>query len=158
VFGDRIAVVDGGRIAQTGARDDLLRHPRTQYVAHLMGLNLVQGRVVSSEPGGITVIDTGNGRIRIAGRVEEPEVFLAIDPREVTLHTVPPSGSAQNVFAGPIIELVPEPPFGDRVRVVLGTTPPIVAEITARAVASMDLREGALVYATVKATAPHTFT
>lgn len=68
-----------------------------------------------------------------------------------------PSGSAQNVFTGPIVELVPEPPFGDRVRVVLGTTPPVVAEVTARAVDALGLREGTRVYASVKATAPRTF-
>jgi molybdate transport system ATP-binding protein len=61
------------------------------------------------------------------------------------------------VFAGPIAEMVPEPPFGDRVRVVLGTTPPLVAEVTAHAVASLDLQEGQMVYATVKATAPHAY-
>jgi molybdate transport system ATP-binding protein len=158
LFGDRIAVVDAGRIVQIGARDDLLRHPRTAYVAQLMGLNLVHGRVVAREPGGIAVVDSHNGRMRIAGPVEEDEVFLVIDPREVTLHTTPPTGSAQNVFAGPIVELVPEPPFGDRVRVVLGTNPPIVAEVTARAVETMALRDGAMVYASVKATAPRTFT
>jgi molybdopterin-binding protein len=61
------------------------------------------------------------------------------------------------VFAGTIVELVPEPPFGDRVRVVLDTTPAIVAEVTARAVDTMRLREGTSVYATVKATSPRAF-
>lgn len=157
LFGDQIAVVDRGRIVQIGPRDELLRHPRTDYVAQLMGLNFVQGRVVSKETGGIAVVETENGQVRVAGPLDEQEVFLVIDPREVTLHTAPPSGSAQNVFVGPIVEMVPEPPFGDRVRVVLGTRPPIVAEVTARAVDALGLREGSRVYASIKATAPRTF-
>ncbi len=158
LFGDRIAVVDGGRIVQLGPRDELLRHPRTDYVAQLMGLNFLQGRVVSKEAGGLAVVETGNGLMRVAGPLdEEREVFLVIDPREITLHLTPPSGSAQNVFSGPIVEMVPEPPFGDRVRVVLGTTPPVVAEVTARAVDDLGLREGSHVHASVKATAPRTF-
>jgi ABC-type molybdate transport system ATPase subunit len=84
-------------------------------------------------------------------------VFIVVDPREVTLHVTRPSGSAQNIFTGPIVELIPEPPFGDRVRVVLGTSPPMVAEVTARAIDAMELREGLIVHASVKATAPRVF-
>jgi molybdate transport system ATP-binding protein len=157
LFGDRIAVVENGRIAQQGSREELLRHPRTEYVARLMGLNFFQGRVAGRESGGITVIDLAEGRMRVAGSLEGGQAILVVDPREVTLHTTLPSSSAQNVFAGPIAEMVPEPPFGDRVRVVLGTTPPLVAEVTAHAVASLDLQEGQMVYATVKATAPHAY-
>ncbi len=157
LFGDQIAVLDRGSIVQLGPRDELLRHPRTNYVAQLMGLNFFRGNVVAKEAGGIAVVETEGGSVRVAGRLEEEQVFLVVDPREVTLHLMPPSGSAQNVFTGPIVEMVPEPPFGDRVRVVLGTSPPMVAEVTARAVDSLGLREGMQVHASVKATAPRTF-
>ena len=33
VLGDRLVVIDGGRVAQTGSRDDLLRSPRSPFVA-----------------------------------------------------------------------------------------------------------------------------
>jgi len=78
---------------------------------------------------------------------------VAVDPREITLHTVQPSGTAQNVFSGAIVQLVPEPPFGERVRVILDTRPPLVAEITAHAVQTLGLREGLTVFASFKATA-----
>lgn len=157
LFGDEIAVLDRGSIVQIGPRDELLRHPRTDYVAQLMGLNFYQGSVVAKEAGGIAVVETDGGSLRVAGPLEEEHVFLVVDPREVTLHVTPPSGSAQNVFTGPITEMVPEPPFGDRVRVVLGTSPPMVAEVTASAVGALGLREGLWVHASVKATAPRTF-
>jgi len=63
-----------------------------------------------------------------------------------------PGGSAQNVFFGPVTEMVPEPPNGERVRVALGTEPPLVAEVTQRAVHALGLEDGALVYAAFKAT------
>jgi molybdate transport system ATP-binding protein len=157
LFGDRIAVVDGGRIAQIGSRDDLLRRPRTEYVAQLMGLNLLTGRVIAREAGGIALIDVDGAQVQIAGPVAGDAVNLVVDPREVTLHLEPPSGSARNVFAGAIVEMVPEPPFGDRVRVVLDTSPPLVAEVTARSLDAMGLKEGGRVYASMKATAPRAF-
>ena len=61
------------------------------------------------------------------------------------------------MFAGPIVELAPEPPSGERVRVVLGTRPPLVAEVTREAVAGLGLREGMVVYASFKATGIRTY-
>ena len=152
VFGDTIAVVEGGRISQAGARDELLRQPRSRYVADLMGLNFFRGRVTSRDARGLAQVQTEEGTLRIVEAEPEDEVFVAVDPREITLHLTPPSGTAQNVFAGPIIQLVPEPPFGERVRVSLQTRPPLVAEVTAHAIDALGLREGLEVYAAFKAT------
>ncbi len=44
------------------------------------------------------------------------------------------------------------PPAGERVRVALRTSPPLVAEVTRQAVEALRLREGAWVYAGFKAT------
>ena len=84
-------------------------------------------------------------------------VFAVVDPREITLSLEPPQGSAQNVFAGRVLELEPEPPHGERVRVVLATSPPLVAELTRAAVESLALREGREVVATFKASGVRVF-
>ena len=44
VFGDRVVVLDEGRVAQAGSREELLRHPRSPFVAELVGTNLFIGR------------------------------------------------------------------------------------------------------------------
>ena len=136
VFGDQFLVLEGGQVTQRGTRDSLL-HPRTPYVAEFMGVNLLNGR------SGIASADSPKTDDR----------FMAISPREIVLSLEPPAGSARNVFRGPITELVPEPPFGERVRVGLGTQPPLVAEVTPEAVTALGLREGLVVYASFKATA-----
>ncbi len=153
VFGDMIAVVEAGRITQLGPRDELLRRPRSRYVAELMGLNLFHGRVAARDSSGLVEIDTGQGSLHVVDAGEGNDVFVVVDPREITLHIAPPAGTAQNVFAGSIVQLIPEPPLGERVRAVLDTRPPLVAEITAHAVGALGLREGQTVYAAFKATA-----
>jgi molybdate transport system ATP-binding protein len=152
VFGDAIAVVESGRITQTGSRDELLRHPRSPYVAEFMGVNLYQGTIVERMTGGLARIRTAGGVLSAVDPGGEDEVFLAVNPREITVSLEPPMGSAQNVMRGVIAELVPEPPFGERVRVVLATDPPLVAEVTSHAVSSLGLAEGREVYAAFKAT------
>jgi molybdate transport system ATP-binding protein len=154
VFGDRITVLSDGQAGQSGSRQDLLRYPRSTFVAEFMGVNLFQGRIVSRDPSGLARMQTEAGELMVmdAEAADEDEVFVTVSPREITLHLKPPDGSAQNVFVGRVIEIVPEPPHGERVRVALGTEPPLVAEVTQRAVGGLGLEEGAMVYAAFKAT------
>jgi molybdate transport system ATP-binding protein len=80
------------------------------------------------------------------------DLFVAVSPEQVMLSVGLPEGSARNVFQGTIEELVPEPPFGDRVRVVLGPSPPFVVEVTAAAASELGLAVGRQVHAAFKAT------
>ncbi len=157
VFGDRIVVVDDGKISQAGSRAELLRRPRSRYVAELIGTNLLVGRHATAASWGPRV-RTADGTLEIGGGPGEGAVFAAVSPREITLSRERPVGSAQNVFAGPVLELVPEPPAGERVRVVLGTDPPLVAEVTEASVAALGLAEGVTVHAAFKATGVTTYT
>ena len=84
-------------------------------------------------------------------------MFVTVDPRQITIHPHAPEGSAQNVFVGAILELAPEPPSGERIRVVLGTRPPLVVEVTREAVDGLGLREGMTVHASCKATGSRTY-
>jgi molybdate transport system ATP-binding protein len=154
LFGDRIVVLEQGRVTQIGTRDDLLRHPRSRYVAELMGTNLLAGTVATSGAGRVR---TAEGEVAVSDPGGPGEVFLAVDPGQITIHPQSPEGSAQNVFVGPILELAPEPPTGERIRVVLGTHPPLVAEVTREAVTALSLREGMLVHASFKATGIRTY-
>ena len=157
VFGACIAVVEQGRIVQAGPREELLRHPRSRYVAELVGVNFFQGRVVACDAWGLGEVETPGGTLRVVDVQVGDEIFIAVDPREITLHTIFPTGSAQNVLSGRIIELVPEPPFGERVRVVVEHRPPVVAEVSVQAVRTLGLHEGVAVYASFKATAARTY-
>ena len=156
LFGERIVVIEHGRVSQAGSRDQLLRHPRSRYVAELMGTNLFAGRLGPLRSEGET-LRTGDGDFEISAAHDRGDVFVTVDPREITLHPHRPEGSAQNVFAGPILELAPQPPGGERVRVVLGTSPPLVAEITREAVETLHLTEGATIHASFKATGIRTY-
>ncbi len=152
VFGDRIAALENGRVTQIGTREELLARPRSPYVAAFLGINLFRGRIVSRD-GGIVRIRTGTGELSAMDPGEGgADVIAVVHPREITLFRQPPGGSAQNTYVGVVAELVPEPPNGERVRVALATHPPLVAEVTDRAVRQLSLREGQEVTAMFKAT------
>jgi molybdate transport system ATP-binding protein len=156
-FGERIAVLEAGRVTQQGPREELLHRPRTRYVADFLGANLFRARVTGREEQGLTRLAAESGEILAAECDLGDEVFAVVDPREITLFLERPAGSAQNVLRGPVEEILPEPPHGERVRVSLATRPPVVAELTRTAAERLGLEPGTEVYAAFKATGVRLF-
>ncbi len=150
-LGERITVLEGGRISQSGSREDLMRHPRSSYVAEFLGVNFFRGSLSAREGGEGARIALPQGELQIAAGGAEGEVAVVVHPREITLAIERPQGTARNVFAGTIDELVPEPPAGELVRVSLATSPPLIAEVTREAVAALGLKPGQRVFASFKA-------
>ena len=79
----------------------------------------------------------------------EGEVFAVVRPRTVALYRTKPDGTPRNVWEGRALNL---DFLGDRVRVQLSGTPPIVAEVTPAAVRALGLDRGEQVWIAVKAT------
>jgi molybdate transport system ATP-binding protein len=156
-FGDRILVLEEGRVSQGGTRDELLRRPRSPYVAEFMGMNLFRGTIGFRDFAGLAEVQTDQCTLSVVDPGGDGEVFVAVGPRDVTLHLERPAGSAHNVFFGPIEEIVPEPPFGERLRVSLASRPPLVAEVTRHSAEVMGLKAGVPVHASFKATAVVTY-
>ncbi|CAN5836404.1 ABC transporter ATP-binding protein [soil metagenome] len=140
---DTMIVLEGGRVIQQGVSAEVAKHPRSSYVAELVGLNLLRGKS-SSE--GIDL--TAGGRLVVPTPVEG-EVFAAIHPHAVAVHRIKPMGSPRNVWEGVIDGLDIE---GDRVRVSVEGTIPITAEVTAQSAVELNLIENERVWLSVKAT------
>jgi molybdate transport system ATP-binding protein len=152
LFGDRIAVLERGSVVQAGDRMSLLKEPRSRYVATLLGLNLLPGTVQSRGPGEEVTLQTGRGLVTAMSAATDRQLFAVVSPGQVTLSREAPEGSARNRISGPIAEILPEPPYGERIRVVIGPAPVFVAEITAGAAEQLQLQVGQPIHATFKAT------
>ena len=140
---DRIAVMDAGRIVQLGTIADVTAHPRSRYVASLVGTNLVVGEVAGD------VLTTATGaRIVLAG-APSGRSYALIRPQAIVLERQPARTSAQNTWAGTISDI---DLLGDRARVHLDGPLPLTAEITAAALTQLALRPGDRIYAAAKAT------
>ena len=150
-FGEQIAVLEAGRVSQCGSRDDLMRRPRSTYVAEFLGLNFFRGSLATGAAADAGAIALPHGVLIPAALGTTGDVAVVLHPHEITLTREKPVGSARNVFAGRIEELVPEPPSGELVRVSLATTPPLIAEVTRKSVEELGLEPGMQVFASFKA-------
>jgi len=151
LFGDTIAVLEAGRVSQCGTRDDLMLRPRSAFAAEFLGVNLLRGAVTGRAPNGLAHVSAAGGEVLVPYAEDHGEVTVIVHPRQITLSLERPAGSAQNVFAGEIEELLPEPPDGSRIRVSLATHPPLVAEVTRESAEAMGLVPGRRVHASFKA-------
>jgi len=150
-FGDRICVMDRGRLLQTGERQDLLRHPRSRFVAELTGVNFFEGTISSARQQGLTEIWVGETCLYAACDHEEMgDTLVTFFPSDVTLSREPLPSSARNVFRCQVQEIIH---MGDKVRVALNGVVPMCAEVTAGSLEGLGVGEGDTVYASVKATA-----
>ena len=140
---DRLIVVEGGRITQEGPLVEVTARPRSPWVATMVGLNLLSGIAAR------TTVELANGAIVAIGTAADGPTFVAIRPNAVTLHREAPEGSARNVWPGKASELYLA---GDRARIRITGPVPLIAEVTAAAVAELHLVDGGPVWASVKAT------
>ncbi|TAK75204.1 MAG: ABC transporter ATP-binding protein [Dehalococcoidia bacterium] len=79
LLADRLAVLDTGRVLQSGTPDDVFSRPRSRRVAELLGVrNLYRGIVVATAPDSIEV-EVGPMRWRCASWVDGIRVGDAVD-------------------------------------------------------------------------------
>jgi len=141
----RLVVLENGRVVQDAPVGELTRRPATAYVARLVGLNLLRG----SAAAGVLAVDDGS-RVSTADRTLTGPALAVVRPSSVLVSTAPPRGSsARNTWPGRITGLEA---LGDRVRVEVASTPPLLADVTASAVAELRLSAGDPVWVSVKAT------
>ncbi|MCK9298489.1 ABC transporter ATP-binding protein [Methanoculleus sp. YWC-01] len=149
---DRVAVMQDGRIVQTGTPDEVFRRPATEFVAAFTGMeNVYCG--ISRVRDGEAAIDLGEIVVRTVTAIEG-DVCVGIRPEEVILSRQPFESSAANTFPGTVAEIRRNGMFS---RVVVDAGLPFVAVLTRQSVARLALVEGEPASVTFKASAVHVF-
>lgn len=144
LLASRIVVLERGRVVQSGTPAEITARPLTPYVARLVGVNLYPGRA----SGDAVTLDAGG--TLVAADAPAGHVLVALRPSAITVHTRAPEGSsARNVWPATISALAP---LGDRIRVSVRGTPDATVDVTAAAVAELDLAPGREVWLSAKAT------
>jgi len=91
VLGDRVAVMDAGRIVQTGSPSEVYHHPATPWVAAFVGAVSMYpaeaaGSTAETDFGPVPLLEPRQGPVEVAVRPEDVDLRAA--EGEVAAHTV----------------------------------------------------------------------
>ncbi|WP_406402657.1 ABC transporter permease [Streptomyces sp. NBC_00879] len=144
---DRVLVLDEGRAIQDAPPSEVTRHPRSPWVARMLGRNAWPGTATSD---GLAL--PGGGLLVVADPLPVgTEALAIIAPEAVAVHRDKPGGSPRNVWPGTVREITAS---GSRLRILIASpqAPDLVAEITPQSAAELGLADGTSVWTSVKAT------
>ncbi|WP_024759251.1 ABC transporter permease [Streptomyces exfoliatus] len=144
---DRVLVLEEGRTLQDASPAEVSRHPRSPWVARMLGSNAWPG--AASTEG--LALDGGGALVAAEPPPPGTRALAIIAPEAVAVHREKPGGSPRNVWPGTVREITTS---GSRLRVLVTSdrAPDLVAEITPQAAAELGLADGVPVWTGVKAT------
>jgi molybdate transport system ATP-binding protein len=86
--------------------------------------------------------------------IRDGDRFRSFGPGAVTVSLARPEGSARNLWRGPVLSAAPH---GDAIRLLVGTDPELIADVTPAATRELGLEPGTDVWLSVKETAVETY-
>ena len=151
LLGDRVGVIDGGRVIQAGTAAELAAAPASAFVADFTGAVVLTG-VARRGAEGLTSVALDGGGTVLSTEPGDGPVAVSVYPWEIALAPAGSerTGSAQNHLA---VEVVSVTAVGNRVRAGLAAPQPLVAELSDASAHELGLTPGEPVIATWKAAA-----
>lgn len=150
-LGQRVGVIDAGRIVQEGAAAQLALRPASAFVADFTGATVLTG-TARRNGDGLTRVQLDGGGELVSPDEAHGAVAASIFPWEVAIEPAG-TGSHGSVRNRLHAEVVSVTAIGERVRVGVATPQPLAAEVTRESVAQLGLAPGSRVVATFKAAA-----
>jgi molybdate transport system ATP-binding protein len=150
-LGDRVGVIDAGRVVQEGTPSELAAAPRSAFVADFTGAVVLTGTARGGADGLTHVELDGGGAVASTDRAEGP-VAVSVYPWEIAIEPAGEArhGSTQNRLAAEVLSVTT---VGNRVRLGLAAPQPLAAELTRASAETLGLRAGLRVTASWKAAA-----
>jgi iron(III) transport system ATP-binding protein len=146
-MGDRIAVMEGGRIHQVGTPLDIYGKPQNPFVAEFVGRKTILSGVVKESGGSTAVLETDHQLLVKFSNLSEvrsgsqASVFIA--PGSINVHLTEPQETRGNVWKGDLTNLQH---LGDLMELEIAIQNHRFLAITKP---NGDFREGETVYAEV---------
>ena len=151
-LGDRLAVIDAGRIVQAGTASELASRPSSAFVADFSGAVVLEGSARPGE-GGLTIVSLDGGGELASIDDGEGRVGASVHPWEITIEPVAAGqapSSALNRLPGTVVSITE---LGNRVRIGIDAGAPLTAEVTLSSVEGLGIAVGSRVVASWKAAA-----
>jgi molybdate transport system ATP-binding protein len=151
LLGDRVAVMDAGRVLQEGTASGVAAAPASAFVADFSGAVVLTGQARRGANGVVLVTLDGGGELT-ALEGAPGAVAVSVYPWEITLAR-PGGVSADSARNHLDVEVLSVTTVGTRVRVGLAAPQPLTAELSDASARELGLARGVRAVASFKAAA-----
>ena len=153
-LGQRVAVLIGGQIRQTGTPAEVFGAPADAAVAAFVGIETIFPATVTARADGMVTLAAGAHTIEAVDAGGFREALVCLRPEDISISAPgeQPAGSARNRLAGRVRRVVRT---GADARVEVDCGVVLTARVTRRSLDELGIAEGAEVVASFKATAVH---
>ena len=160
MLADDIAVINKGRVEQSGRKEEIFRNPASEFVAGFVGVETLIYGAINKKRGKVCEVRIGDHDIKVFAVGEfapGTRVALAIRPEAVILYNndmQQQGSSAMNLFKGKITEIRD---LGILKKIEIDCGFDLVSFVTPDSVDRLELSIGKDIYAGVKASSIHLF-
>lgn len=149
-LGDRAAIMNHGRIEQTGSIQDIFNHPESTFVADFVGMkNIFPARFLDKSA------QVEDLTFRIASSPRDNAGHLAIRPEDITISQTRPDSNMANIFKGRVNGIIDQG-FSYEVQILSGKV--LFRSLLAKSsIMESGIREGLEVFISFKESALHFF-
>lgn len=151
----RIGVLMGGVFSQVGTPREVFATPKNKHVARFVGIENILSGEITDTSNGVVTIDVGGGvQVQAVAPFQAgTRVCACIKPEDITLYLVDGSLiSARNVLAGTVTKMKA---YGPLNHLTIDCGIPLTVLITWKSAEDLEIRVGARVRLSFKASAVH---
>lgn len=145
-LGDRILVMDKGKVLQQGTAAELIAKPKSSFVADFSGTNYFKAKLIGEKQGLMQFLVDGAELPLLSKYSGDGELSIMIHPWDIQLSKQPVHVQDMNVIQGTIINILS---YGNRTRIDIEGTIPLTIEQLGLTTEELELIEGDTVYALV---------
>jgi molybdopterin-binding protein len=148
-----LIVLEKGTLVNQGKPQDVLQHPKSEFLARFVGIrNVLKGSVKALDNNrDVSLFESGGFKCEFVTENESESGTLLIRSEDLIIASSPPQSSARNSFEGTIVDIIPAR-LGVEVMIDVGVE--LAALVTHQSAADMQLDVGKSVWISIKATAP----
>ncbi|OGU67164.1 MAG: hypothetical protein A2499_06520 [Stygiobacter sp. RIFOXYC12_FULL_38_8] len=145
----KIGVMEKGALVHIAPPEEVFRHPKSEFVAHFIGTkNFFKGNLKTIPQSDLKEFAAAGINIFCLTDVEDGEVFLTLQPEEISISTETEKGSSRNHFKGKIIDIAPAK-VGFEITVSIGAE--LIALVSGDSKGELKLEIGKEVWVNFKA-------
>lgn len=153
-LGDNVAIIENGKIIQSGRPEEVFKKPKSGFAARFTGMeNIFRGTAGKTKSGNETELKIKNVVLHTISDIEG-DVIAGIRAEEILFSKEPLDSTARNILKGKVHEIHWN---GALSRVVVDTGILITGAVTQKSMERLNLKKGDEIFVIFKASAVHVF-